>query len=129
MRGQVSYASYSIALHFNIRTEHLANKRLQATEFDDEQLVVSCRTTLAITSTKAADIRTIYSEVSECRAGSPLHFGVMTAEKEEVLRLTTERKELLFIAERERKEALALKDKDAKLRQVCGKSICAERQV
>ena len=44
MRGKVRHASDSIALHLDVRAEHLADERLQAAELDDEQLVLGCNT-------------------------------------------------------------------------------------
>ena len=41
MSSQVGYAANSITLHFDVRTEHLANQRLEAAEFYNEELVLS----------------------------------------------------------------------------------------
>lgn len=38
---EIRYAAHCIALDFDIRTEHLSNKRLEATQFDDEKLVLN----------------------------------------------------------------------------------------
>src|SRR5438552_3924979 len=40
MSCQVCHAANRIALHFNIRTKHLADQRFKTTKLDNEQLVV-----------------------------------------------------------------------------------------
>lgn len=41
MSSQIGDTTNSIALDFDVRAEHLSNKRLQAAQFDDEKLVIS----------------------------------------------------------------------------------------
>ncbi len=83
MRGQIRHTTNGIALYLNVGAEHLPNERLKTTKFDDEQLVVSCRATSAPKSAQAGNVRTIYSQVSQGRACSPLHFGIVTTKEEE----------------------------------------------
>ena len=40
MCGEVGDAAHSIALHFDVRREHLSNEGLKTTEFDNKQLVL-----------------------------------------------------------------------------------------
>lgn len=40
MCGEVRYAPNGVALHFNIRAEHLTNEWLQSPESDDKQFVL-----------------------------------------------------------------------------------------
>ena len=43
MRCQIGDTTNGIALHFDVRAQHLSNKRLQASQFDDKKLIVGYR--------------------------------------------------------------------------------------
>ena len=83
MRGQVRNTPHGVALHFHVGAQHLPDERLETAKLYDEQLVVGCHAKSATSKKYAWSIRTIYSEISQRRTGSPLHFGVMAAEEEE----------------------------------------------
>ena len=40
MRSQIGHTTNGIALNFDVRAQHLSNKRLQASQFDDKKLVI-----------------------------------------------------------------------------------------
>ena len=42
MRSKIRNAAHCIALNFDIRAQHLADKRFQAAELDNKKLVVGC---------------------------------------------------------------------------------------
>ena len=42
MSGQIRNTSNSVALNFNIRAQHLPNKRFQSAQSDDQQFVLGC---------------------------------------------------------------------------------------
>lgn len=42
MRCKVCDTAYRVTLHLDIWAQHLANEWLQASEFHDEELVISC---------------------------------------------------------------------------------------
>ena len=83
MRGQVRNTPHGVALHFHVGAQHLPDERFETAKLYDEQLVVGCHAKSATAKKNAWSIRTIYSEISQRRTGSPLHFGVMAAEEEE----------------------------------------------
>ena len=82
MCGQVSNTSNRIALNLHIGAEHLPNERLQATKLHDEQLVVSCCMSSVRAPPTRLGVRTVHRKVSQSRTCSPLHFGIVTAQKE-----------------------------------------------
>ena len=42
MSGQVCHTPNGVALNFDVGAQHLTDERLQASQFDNEQLVISC---------------------------------------------------------------------------------------
>lgn len=40
MCGEVGHTSHGIALHFDVRAEHLANERLKTTKLHNQKLIV-----------------------------------------------------------------------------------------
>ena len=40
MRCKICYTSHCVALHLDVRAEHLANERLQSAKLDNEKLVI-----------------------------------------------------------------------------------------
>lgn len=83
MSCKVRYATDSVALNFDIWAEHLTYERFQTTKLHDEQFVVGC-VSLLEQNTLIAQIKlTVHRQVTECRTGSTLDFGVMAAKEEE----------------------------------------------
>jgi hypothetical protein len=65
MRGEIRNTAYCVALNLYVRAQHLADKRFQAAELDDEEFVVG-----------------VDGKVSESSTGSALNFGIVAAEEE-----------------------------------------------
>lgn len=84
MRRKVGDTSNCIALHLDVWAQHLSDERLETSQLDDEQLVLSCAT--ARQSHIECGRRggpTIDGEIAERGTGSPLNLGIMAAEEEE----------------------------------------------
>ena len=124
MRGKIGHTTDGIALNLHIRTEHLPDERLETAKLYDEQLVIGCHAKSATAKKYAWSIRTIYSQISQSRTGSPLHFGIMAAEEEEdgVERVPTDGTDLFLgdFGERERSATLEV--------DIVGKRECGQRR-
>ena len=86
MGGQVRHTTNSIALHLYIWAKHLTDEGLEATKFDDEQLVVGYHTKCNLFrhphAMKRKKGRTIHSQISKRSTRSPLYLRVKAAEQE-----------------------------------------------
>ena len=84
MRGEIRNAAHRITLNLDVRAQHLADKRFQAAELDNKELVVGWWDRgQDPPSQHHYRILTVDGKVSESGAGSTLNFGIMAAEKEE----------------------------------------------
>ena len=123
MRGKVCYAADGIALHFDVRAQHLADERLQTTKLDDEQLVLGYEVLSLFNRSNISTQLTVHGQVAKSGTCGPLDLGVMAREEEEdgVEGVAADRADLLFsdLGKGERRATLKV--------DVVGKGECGQR--
>lgn len=83
MCGEVGDAPDGVALHLDVRGEHLADERLQSTELDDRDLVLRCAVALAPRSSNRTSGRTVDSQVAERSTRRALDLDIVRLEEKE----------------------------------------------